>query len=336
MRDSKSLPTLFAEWWDTRREATPRQANSYRRQAGWLPTPGNMLFTLVLVFSLLWAQNVGALTLGTATSGTSTSTIAYQGRLADSDGTPLTQTLNMSFRLYGVATGGTPLWTEQWTGSNGVQVSDGLFNVMLGSLDPIPQSIITGNDSLFLGITVDTDDEMSPRVQLGSVPYATQALTVPNGSITLDKVSVAGVLPEAWEVAPLTPATLPKLQDWVNVPDTTLTFTLAGDAKVWFSYSINVQADGSPGDDLLGTRLVVDGQPIRSSGQHYQPTAGSNPNATSTGQALVSLGAGTHTVALQWASWHGAGTGISWTTFPDWGDGFISGRSLSALAFYQR
>ena len=43
----------------------------------------------------------------------------------------------MSLRLYAASTGGTPLWTEQWTGSNGVKVSDGLFNVMLGSLTPI-------------------------------------------------------------------------------------------------------------------------------------------------------------------------------------------------------
>ncbi len=34
----------------------------------------------------------------------------------------------LSFRLHSAATGGAPLWTEQWTGSNGVQVSDGLFD----------------------------------------------------------------------------------------------------------------------------------------------------------------------------------------------------------------
>lgn len=95
----------------------------------------------------------------------------------------------MSFRLYSAASGGAPLWEEQWTGANSVQVSDGLFNVMLGSLNPIGQSVITGNNNLFLGITVGTDSEMSPRVQLGSVPFATQALTVPDGSITKAKLA---------------------------------------------------------------------------------------------------------------------------------------------------
>ncbi len=99
----------------------------------------------------------------------------------------------MIFRLYSAATGGAPLWEEQWTGSNGVKVSDGLFNVMLGSLTPIPQSVITGNDTLYLGITVGTDDEMSPRVQLGSVPFAVQALTVPDGSITAAKIATGVV-----------------------------------------------------------------------------------------------------------------------------------------------
>ncbi|BAM00640.1 MULTISPECIES: hypothetical protein [Caldilinea] len=90
----------------------------------------------------------------------------------------------MIFRLYAVPTGGAPLWEEQWTGSNSVRVSDGLFNVMLGSLTPIQQSVIAGRDQLWLAITVGTDDEMQPRVQLGSVPFAVQALTVPDGSVT--------------------------------------------------------------------------------------------------------------------------------------------------------
>jgi hypothetical protein len=64
---------------------------------------------------------------------------------------------------------------------------------MLGSLTPILQSVITSHDSLFLGITVGTDDEMTPRVQLGSVPFAVQALTVPDGSVTSAKLNLASL-----------------------------------------------------------------------------------------------------------------------------------------------
>jgi hypothetical protein len=160
----------------------------------WLPSRGSVLFTLLVVGALLWAASAGALPLrAPAAAGTSTGTIAYQGRLADANGNPLTGTYNMIFRLYDAASGGTPLWTEQWTGSNGVRVSDGLFNVMLGSLTPVPQSVIAGHDSLFLGITVGTDDEMTPRVQLGSVPFAVQALTVPDASITGAKIATGGI-----------------------------------------------------------------------------------------------------------------------------------------------
>ena len=131
----------------------PRFQGDKRQLARWLlPTPGNVLFTLLVVAGVLWASSAGALPLGAAlTSSTSTGTIAHQGRLADADGNPLTDTYNMIFRLYEAASGGVPLWEEQWTGSNGVQVSDGLFNVMLDSLTPTPQSVITGNDSLFPG-----------------------------------------------------------------------------------------------------------------------------------------------------------------------------------------
>lgn len=160
----------------------------------WLPTPGNILFTILVIVSLLWTQNVGALSLSVpATAITSIAGLPYQGRLADKNGDPLTQTVNMIFRLYAAANGGSPFWEEQWTGANSVQVSDGLFNVMLGSLTPIPLGVITGNANLFLGITVGTDSEMSPRVQLGSVPFATQALTVPDGSIVTAKLADGSV-----------------------------------------------------------------------------------------------------------------------------------------------
>jgi len=60
--------------------------------------------------------------------------ISYQGRLADAEGNPITGKVNLEFRLYDVPTGGGPLWEEFWTGGNAVDVSDGLFSVMLGGI----------------------------------------------------------------------------------------------------------------------------------------------------------------------------------------------------------
>ena len=159
-----------------------------------LPSPSTVLFTVLAIGALFLAQSVGALRASrSSSSSTSVGTIAYQGRLTDADGDPLTGTYSMVYRLYDVYTGGAPLWTEQWTGSNRVAVSGGLFNVLLGSLTPIPQGVIASSGPLYLGVTIATDDEMRPRVQIGSVPYAMQALTVPDGSITTEKISDGGV-----------------------------------------------------------------------------------------------------------------------------------------------
>jgi len=166
-----------------------------KRLGPFLPSPGSVLFTLLAIGGLVWAQAVGAVP-GAAPAGpdaASTGTVAYQGRLANPAGAPLTGTYGMIFRLYAASTGGAPLWEEQWTGPNSVQVSDGLFNVMLGSLAAIPQNVVTGNSSLWLGITVGSDDEMTPRVQLGSVPFAVQAVTVADGSVTTAKIADGAV-----------------------------------------------------------------------------------------------------------------------------------------------
>ena len=145
----------------------------WRRLARWLlPTPGNILFTLVLVGGLLWASNAGALLLrAPALAGDSTTTISYQGRLLDSDGNPVTGNVSMVFRLYSTDVEGSPLWKEDHPA---VPVEDGLFHVLLGSREePIPVSLLASHSTLWLGITVGADDsEMEPREQIASVPYA--------------------------------------------------------------------------------------------------------------------------------------------------------------------
>ena len=210
----------------------------------WLPGRGNVLFTLLVVAGLFWVQNASALSVQQTSPSSASGTIAYQGRLADGNGQPIeAATHPMVFRLYASdAADAIPLWTENWTASSAVEVSDGLFNVMLGSLEPIPQSVITGNDSLYLGISVGSDDEMTPRIQLGTVPYAAQALTVPDGSITTAKLASGSV-------------TQDKL-------DPTLDLVPAGAIIMWNGALGSVPAgwllcDGSNGTPDLRDRFVV-------------------------------------------------------------------------------
>lgn len=239
-----------------------------RPRLGWLarllPAPGTVVFTVLVITGLLWAQSAGALPLpAPMNAGGTTGTIPYQGRLANANGQPLTETMNMIFRLYTASSGGAPIWEEQWTGSNSVQVSDGLFNVMLGSLTSIPQSIIASNTNLFLGITVGTDSEMVPRVQLGSVPFAVQALTVPDASVTTGKIADGAV-------------TLAKLGPDVSsgVPRGTIVMWSGSVASIPSGWAL---CDGNNGTPNLLDRFVLS----VTAGQDPGETGGSNAKTLS-------------------------------------------------------
>ncbi len=156
------------------------------RLARWLlPNPGTIILIVLLAIAVPTLAQQGP----NGVSSISISTIPYQGRLAAADGTPITAQQNMEFRLYSTPSGGTPLWEEYWTGGNSVALSDGLFSVMLGSLNTNLTNIVQANNNLYLGVTVGTDGEMSPRVQLGSVPFSIWALSVADGSVTTVKLA---------------------------------------------------------------------------------------------------------------------------------------------------
>jgi microcystin-dependent protein len=147
-----------------------------RLARAWLPSRGNVVFTLLVAAVLLGVGKVGAVPAKDLSgSSTSQNTIVYQGRLTDAGGVPLSGTYVMAFRLYDAATAGTKLWEENRTGGDSVVVTRGLFTVHLGSVTALPSAVIISHSDLWLGITVGTDAEMSPRVQLGSAPYAFQA-----------------------------------------------------------------------------------------------------------------------------------------------------------------
>lgn len=148
-----------------------------------------ILLTSVITVSLVAvgpaaAREVGA-RLGISTV-TSTTTVPVQVRLASSSGVPINGLKTMTFKIYTVASGGSALWTEAWTAGNAVQVTDGVASVLLGSQTALPQSVVANNSTLYLGITIDVEAEMQPRVQLGSAPIA---MTVPDGAISPRKAS---------------------------------------------------------------------------------------------------------------------------------------------------
>ena len=127
---------MMIDQYRAERQANVRERIPAGQHSPWLRWLGRQMVpnigTLLLVaVVLLTVPSLAAPWRAPTAAGTSTGTIAYQGRLADTGGAPLTGTYNIEFRLYDVLGGGVPLWEELWTGSNAVQVSDGLFNVML-------------------------------------------------------------------------------------------------------------------------------------------------------------------------------------------------------------
>lgn len=186
---------------DARHESTRTVSHAFmsrlpRPNRTWLPTPGSVMFTLLVMFVLLGAQTVGAIPARiplAAAPNPSRGTIAYQGSLTDKDGTPLNGSYRMRFALYPQAASGTELWHEEWTGSEAIQVVNGQFHVLLGSKTLISPATIEGVSTLFLGVQVGLDDEMLPRLQLGSAPFVIAGLTIPAGSITTQQLANGAV-----------------------------------------------------------------------------------------------------------------------------------------------
>lgn len=101
--------------------------------------------------------------------------MSFQGRLTNASGQPLTDTLSITFKIYGVMGGGVAIWQET---QPAVPVISGIFSVQLGSISPLSPSVFKDTDpGRFLGITVGADPEL-PRQQIITVPYAFLVKTV--------------------------------------------------------------------------------------------------------------------------------------------------------------
>jgi hypothetical protein len=68
--------------------------------------------------------------------------LSYQGRLTDDSGVPLNGTYDITFSIYQFEFDVTPLWSET---HNDVAVANGLFNVLLGSVNLFPDSLFIGS-----------------------------------------------------------------------------------------------------------------------------------------------------------------------------------------------
>ena len=158
----------------------------------------------IFCFVLISALSVNA---------TAPTIINYQGKLMQPSGTAVPDgTYAMKFAIYDAPSDGILLWSEL---NPNVTVKAGLFNVLLGSVDPtgnpIPGNIFDGSDRFF-GVTVGADPEMTPRQKIASVAYAQSAANgVPVGGIIMWS-GAASAIPQGWALCDGTKGT-PNLQD---------------------------------------------------------------------------------------------------------------------------
>lgn len=288
-------------------QQTSQRKPIYNGLRNLLPSAGNVIFTVFMIGITLWAQSVGAISLGTTAAQTSVSTIPYQGFLTDVDEQPLTGAYDMKFCLYDSATGGTSLWCEQWNGTSQVQLDDGLFSVLLGSQNAISQNTIADNSTLFLGVTIGAD-ELTPRAQIGSGISAMQALSVPDGSITAAKLApdvlenYTVTTPQEYWWVPNCGGSLRDDAPWQAIPGLSIDFTLNESKTLWIDFAglgrnrdVGKAIYSNIFIDNTRTQLASGGPDISGCRNSRQDTSGiswcSLSNMTS-----ITLGPGNHTI----------------------------------------
>ena len=110
-------------------------------------------------------------------------TISYQGVLSTGNSSPVPDgTHELTFSIHTAAEGGTALWTE----TQSVPVINGIFNVILGKVNPLR---ISFDQPYRLAVRVNGGNELTPRIELTASPYSLHARSVADSSITTDKLA---------------------------------------------------------------------------------------------------------------------------------------------------
>lgn len=120
------------------------------------------------------------LTINTSSHADIPKTLNYQGRLMVNENHPVAdKDCSVTFRLYTTPVAGNILWQEAQI----VTTKNGYFNAVLGNITSLNMGDF--NQSLWIGVQMETGAEMTPRQQLGTAAYA---IGVADNVITTDKL----------------------------------------------------------------------------------------------------------------------------------------------------
>lgn len=110
-------------------------------------------------------------------------TLSYQGVLTGANGEAVSDgSYTLTFRIYDRLNGDNSLWVEEQS----VAVQGGVVNAILGRTVPLVN--IAFDRPLFLGISVNGDTELAPRLELTGAAYSFQSLTIADSAISNDKI----------------------------------------------------------------------------------------------------------------------------------------------------
>jgi hypothetical protein len=107
------------------------------------------------------------------------------GYLVDSADAPVDGPVTMHLALYVDGATTTTLWSED----QDVDVDQGQFTVYLGDVAPLALDTFRDNGVVFLGITIGTGAEMTPRFEVATAPFAAYA------QYSGDAATVGGISP---------------------------------------------------------------------------------------------------------------------------------------------
>jgi hypothetical protein len=177
--------------------------------------------------------------------------ISYQGTLTNASGTPLNETPTMEFALYDAPTEGNLLWGPE---TQAVDVQNGLFHVLLGSVEPMAVESLIG--TLYLDVKVN-GELLLPREEMASLVGNKLVVTGNDTSVIEGNLKVGD---NAW------------VPDYAGMHDNDLAVhgTLeqrgAGGTRV-YKLGVGVDPGTSEGTIKMGNILNMNGQDVLNADQ---------------------------------------------------------------------
>jgi hypothetical protein len=166
--------------------------------------------------------------------------INYQGILTDTEGSPITGTHDLTFKIYDDSLATIPYWSELHAS---VDVDEGLFNVILGRYTVIPDTLFASGER-WMGITVDVDPELSPKMRITSVPWALRA------AVADTALAVADVPSHTHDDRYYTETELNTNDGTVNEPDDPVDWTKLKSVPGGFADGVDDVGGGGDGHSL--------------------------------------------------------------------------------------